>query len=152
MVLSLEKQSVHLPVDGNVTCSSKAISTYEMQQQEHLNPPDSLESLLPLQKAMPCITISAQTSHFCAIPDVCRGHFMGKYINVAQYSLLFVLKTSNAFSLWTHSSLKVCYNRMCYHSKCLVAWYSAISIFTNAVAHSSACFHYLKLDASDLGR
>lgn len=60
MVLSLEKQSVHLPVDGNLIASSKESSTYEMQQQEHLStahPPDSLESLLPLQKAMPCITI-----------------------------------------------------------------------------------------------
>lgn len=51
VVLSLEKQSVRLPVDGNVLTSSKEISTYEMQPQEHLStahPPDSFESLLPL--------------------------------------------------------------------------------------------------------
>lgn len=51
MILSLEKQSVHLPVDGDVITSSKEIPTYERQQQEHLStahPPDSLESLLPL--------------------------------------------------------------------------------------------------------
>lgn len=68
----------HLFVDGNITASSKEISTYEMQQQEHLNtvhPPHSLESLLPLQKAMLCITISAETNWAWSIPDVCRGHF-----------------------------------------------------------------------------
>lgn len=78
MFLSLKKQSVYRLVDGNVTAFPKEISTYETQQQEHLNtvhPPGSLESLLPLQKAIPCIIVSAKINWFCSIPDDCRVNF-----------------------------------------------------------------------------
>lgn len=58
MVLSLKKQSVYPPVDGNVTASSKEISIYEMQQQELLNtvhPSDSSESLVSCHFRKPCL-------------------------------------------------------------------------------------------------